>query len=1187
MEPTRLTPIESLIARWVEDDTPVPKPSDGKPYPIRARVLRRLILQLPVQLDRPHGDEKDEPRNIAIAETGIRLSHLEVTGDTKPPSEADKSGILNLQNACGEKGIALPPLHLEDCFFPETIRMSRARFRSLSLKGSRLMYLRANGLRVEGALNLSHIRSSLDTASSSISDEIAKDKSMPHRAAEPWGKIGGPIKRLLPHQPISEEDLNQISFDGPTNPRWPISPDVVEAWRERDVVVDGRKLEAVDLGAANPRSMGLCYIELRNARIGIDLDVSSSILVSPYQDKSLINSPHAHHALDLRGSHIGGRFTFSPSYLEKCPPFIAIGGISIVRATIDGSVCGSGAQLIAVEGSAFAAQRATIRSHLFLDYSWEGQGRWTRFRAHGFIDLTNTRIGASLYMHGTKLRADSITRAGLIASRAEIGGACYLCAAEIKGKTPPYPYERFFSEGGVSLDKATIHGDLDMNGAFLRPNSFGKALYVPALTLDGTARLSTFPLIEQDGDTPQRRSQQSRRFTTIGPLVLEHARFRKDVNMWGCRLYSHPSTRKKRILNADLSDIRGWFRLDSIVMSDGCIYRTVVKGSISMKNATIGMSLSMNGAEIYSSQGDYIALNLSSADFKSNLELSFATYKETPHHSPFQLYGTLCLQGATIGNRLDLKGATISLYDLKKRAIEALNLHVTSRVELGPTSMEYPRGDKANGTPPPTYTYFKADGCLDFTHATLPVGLWMDYATVCGSFISTQGRQFALITNAATIARIEMSHCTFTGHVRLTNLNAFHGVVANNLTINNGILDLWEASLGELELCNWSIQGAVISPEDLADYIRIVCDRHHSTSQPKSTKPIFRSKKDWEWEDVLHLGRARIDGKLTIKKDVKQQPDKKHLNTETIPPRYANLRGLEVGELSDDIGQGWGTLKLKLNGFVRHRSPERPSNENEATLRRRFRLPTRFISALTVLGVALFFAVLLKSHKWVPCALIGTMIIIMVRALGFLRNEFHKADAYVEWLNRQFKNPQIPEPSEFIPESYEQLARTLRSEGYDQDANRILSAKFDIERKTSQAFAKFLWRIYGFCFDYGLSSAPAILTLAILLSTGALAALLAAHQRALVVIPLVQVGSTPQANSTQLPACSTGDSIVYSMEVFIPELKFSDPRQCDLANDASGERWRPLRALYVCFGWIVSSITLLTIPGILRRRAEG
>lgn len=220
----------------------------------------------------------------------------------------------------------------------------------------------------------------------------------------------------------------------------------------------------------------------------------------------------------------------------------------------------------------------------------------------------------------------------------------------------------------------------------------------------------------------------------------------------------------------------------------------------------------------------------------------------------------------------------------------------------------------------------------------------------------------------------------------------------------------------------------------------------------------------------------------------------------------------------------------------------------------------------------------------------------------------------IHWLSLQYKGA-APTAREYRPDPYEHLTRVYRSCGLHNDARKITSRKLTIERSLAapMLFRPFLWLYWG-CFDYGLSPVRGLSTFLLCLGlgwgmfsiadTGMRIAKFGISVPAVMVVnstavnSVLRVGSdglepgTPvdaHARGEELPCRDQMDSKLYAAEVFIPGISLHQQSNCRISNrtDGWGAFWRIAKAVYSGLGWIVTSLTVLTVSGILRRHVEG
>jgi hypothetical protein len=72
----------------------------------------------------------------------------------------------------------------------------------------------------------------------------------------------------------------------------------------------------------------------------------------------------------------------------------------------------------------------------------------------------------------------------------------------------------------------------------------------------------------------------------------------------------------------------------------------------------------------------------------------------------------------------------------------------------------------------------------------------------------------------------------------------------------------------------------------------------------------------------------------------------------------------------------------------------------------------------------------------------------------------------------------------------------------------------------------------------------------------------------------------------ELPCGDMIDPRLYAIELFVPALDLHQEERCSVASSADASWWRVAMALYRAAGWLVTSLTILTMSGILRRHVE-
>ena len=283
-----------------------------------------------------------------------------------------------------------------------------------------------------------------------------------------------------------------------------------------------------------------------------------------------------------------------------------------------------------------------------------------------------------------------------------------------------------------------------------------------------------------------------------------------------------------------------------------------------------------------------------------------------------------------------------------------------------------------------------------------------------------------------------------------------------------------------------------------------------------------------------------------------------------------DLRGLKVTALQDSEGRHWGQhTKLKLSGF--DYSYMFFDDETENTLKKSWQLRK-------------------------------------------------------EWLGMQFDQRE-PRHSEYRPQVYSQLSKVYKLQGKFDDADNITVLKLSEERKLSTSSSwRFILYIYEKCFDYGLSPKKSLLTLAGLVLFGWIFFALLNYKGLLVLdttsSATVAIKSNNAVEGIGFPSSSESDRpekfilcgdqvnlLVYAFDLILPLLDLRHGIRCDIkaASTAYGNKAKiemheniviadilgwpnfllVIKAIYTVLGWIVVSITILTVSGILRRAQEG
>jgi hypothetical protein len=399
------------------------------PAPVlRASFLRHLLLGLPAPCD---------PWPVRVP--GVRIHGARIDGP------------LDLADCAGPGGVGLPALALESCDIAEPIDLSSARLARLSLRGSRIGEIRARGLRVDGALDISGVAPLAETAW--IDGHAAViDGDLLARGAHlqiPPPRAGVAHRDARYALRLSGAEIRgSLDLMGEFTAIGGVALDTAHV--TGDVIARGARIGAGEgdaIGAQAARFDGVVIlgdgfiaagvIWLMGARIAGTLDMNAARLVNRAEDGSgvvlaadtaeiggsllLRNGFAAEGAISLRGARIGNSL--------ECD------GASFANAAADGS------------GMALAADHVVVGGAVLLRNG---------FTTEGAIGLIGARIGGNLECDGARLAnaTEDGTGVALAAENAVIGGAVLL-------------RHGFTAHGGVSLLGATIDSNVECCGARL------------------------------------------------------------------------------------------------------------------------------------------------------------------------------------------------------------------------------------------------------------------------------------------------------------------------------------------------------------------------------------------------------------------------------------------------------------------------------------------------------------------------------------------------------------------------------------------------------------------------------------------------------------------------------------------------------------------------------------------------
>ena len=895
------------------------------------------------------------------------------------------------------------------------------------------------------------------------------------------------------------------------------------------------------------------YVVLRGAKIEGHVDCSrSSFAALPREDDEepfVPNSKHPRFALDLRAAQIRGSVLLRP-YVTAC------GGISFTLARVQGSVWCNGAELTAGEDCAFSADYAEIQGSLYLrTYDPPNGDESVRFVAKGHVSLFAAKIGGNLYMEGADLQRpepqseDSAEDdfQSLDATNATIGGNCkFSWWQSCKEEKRIYSFD---ARGKILLISASVRSDVLFWGANVG------SVHANNISVGGNFDMSVY----DNYRTLALVDNIERIRVRAIEVHLEGAAINGDLLMLGTKLGTEGvAPTRSQGLFARSAKIGGNCHLTTYPHDDGAnkpMVRFECYGRIHVPEASIGNSLVMAGAKlIWKRPGADAVLDLSGTTIGGHAK--FMTWQAETNGLclPFEVEAdaiALRLAGTKIAQKLRLNGAVITA---SKTAINAPNVEIGGKASLGCY-----KGCR-----------FTASGGVILVAATIKLGLDMSGARLKAPLslapslkAELRCKLVALDLTLARMRFVDFGRLEATGQVilkhaeidtdaKLTNAR-FEGRVVADFAKVGASVDLSATKL-------WCGRARTIFEEILANTSEDVQFPEKCVRDELSRNHAGKQK-----DADLSLHSARFGGALIVRGlDIFQEYDSPYFVSMpgTLTYVTVDLRGLRVEELQDGGGEGWGKeVRLWLDGFRFARLNQLPHS----------------LGGPSVDGAGLVRPTRSVGPSWLP-------------APKYRSDEVWKPRQ--EWLDLQYLDTKKPQMTEFTPDAYEQIVRTLNEDGLYEDARRIASEKITRERRLKPKWKrKGLWWLFWLCFEYGFSPGRALCTTVLCILLGW--AMFHVADYGLPGFP--NVGHAMVANrymsegvaESPVGAPSCGERInalLYALDVFVPVLDLRQQHACSISPDRA--RWQIAQALYAILGWLLIPLSLLTFSGILKRHLE-
>lgn len=646
----------------------------------------------------------------------------------------------------------------------------------------------------------------------------------------------------------------------------------------------------------------------------------------------------------------------------------------------------------------------------------------------------------------------------------------------------------------------------------------------------------------------------------------------------------------------------------SVATVEGLCVPFATEGMLDLISAKIGGILDLNGASLggsvllsYSAIAGPLRLRVWDGDFHDGRSASDSAAR-------MPVVGDVFLCGAVIDKDIDLRGAHV------KGTIDATNARIGGSVRGGAWSC---RGLE-NGDSLPT----RICGDVLFFGAAIRGEMNLTGAQIGGKFDAEAaqigGEAKFRAYDGTQAGKRHMLRFTAGGGVR------FHGAkIGGSLNMSgarlSGLLN------GELAEINGEVlltaQRGKIAGED-GDLPFLAPDGvDFNACRVRKNVDLHGASIG----DKCDFSNAQITGTMEVK--LRHRADATELTFD--------LSGSKVGELKDDFGRGFGErVRLALDGFQydylgdnKGDQPGAPPCWLERSTLWLKQWPRWAIAVGMVLaGLTLPFvfrafdvsgiiAQLWNGLGWPGGIILTVFAILLLWTARQRRFRTCTAAARIDWLNRQYSGGKLSwrNAHEFSPGPFEQLIKCLRSMGLYDDARRVASCRLALESKYRTFFA---WRpflaLYKFAFDYGLSTRRAVLTFALCILLGYVAVTYcdtvgAGNSNIPILVVTTSTASTLVVSSsaakvgnvlpavsdkkgdgyTELPCGSQIEPFLYAVDMFVPFLNLDQRNRCSVSTDDSMRVWRFIFRGYVILGYLVTSLTILTISGFLRRHAES
>lgn len=708
----------------------------------------------------------------------------------------------------------------------------------------------------------------------------------------------------------------------------------------------------------------------------------------------------------------------------------------------------------------------------------------------------------------------------------------------------------FSADGGVRITNASITGDIRAAGADLKRGE-EDALQAQNTSIGGSVHCRSLP---QDGEI--------RPFRAVGTVWLMGAKIGGAVEFSG----AHLDGLGGQALAARGIEVGGSLQLRCWENRAG-LQSFCARGVVSISGAKIKGNLDCEGGEFDGQGSD--ALIAIGIEIGGGADLSIWNGKFGTRR--FLSRGTVRFSGAKIGNYLSCIGADLN--GQGRHALAAEGADIGGSLGLG-------------------VWHSNTESYRCTAHGTVSV-----MSARVANHVDCSGAEFDGCGGMA----INASHIHVGGTLLLRGWNSGQ----NESSMRCSVLgELWlaNAHAGRVECHDADLQ-AVVARElkvnddlwfgaSVAEYV--IFDRISVGGRLDLSGLTFLSSESRLSVSSVSLADARIARSITITRQDRVDRPARGEDVQEVPRPDAvaviNLERARCASLDDQHGAGWGEkVVINIEGFVYGHLAGHSTEERQLD-------PTALQS----------FSEPPKPGK------------IWRRSKSIFKN-VDVAATRIAWLSLQYSDRK-PSRTTYRPQPYEQLARVLEAQGARDHARQVLRLKARIEAFYYPRSLRWLYTLgFGFLFGYGLSARRALATFAafIFIGTGLVAmgrdlGLLVIDSQPSATYAIVDdagafvdtgtaIATAGKSVRANLPCTSEITNWVYAADLAIPLLDLHEETRCTIraATPSDGqvlssvstflrhpEVWRCGKGVYAILGWIISSLTALTVAGVFRRAAE-